>query len=214
MPRVSIVLALSLLVGTLLLAGGASQHPMLVGDAASNLRIIGAAAHWRAIHLSMISGVALIIVGLGVRLATARDEPLALVLVPLAVIALGEAMNALDIAYMAGAGWRMASLYAQGHAEMSTLYDVTHPIALMAARFGNGLVALGALGLGWLDWRDPTRPRWLAVLAWIAAAGGLVGVSIANEASMLTLAAVALLCGWQAATAWYVLTSHRERAVA
>ena len=42
---------------------------------------------------------------------------------------------------------------------------MTGPIGWMAARFGNYVVALGATGLGWIEWRDAMRPRWLAWLA-------------------------------------------------
>jgi hypothetical protein len=81
------------------------------------------------------------------------------------------------------------------------LFDATHPIGLVAARFGNFIVALGALALGWVESQDPTRPRWLAWLAWAAAAGGFFGVIFFNEASRVALAAVGLLSGWELATA-------------
>jgi hypothetical protein len=64
---------------------------------------------------------------------------------------------------------------------------------------------LGAIALGWAEWQDVGRPRWLAALAWTAGVGGLVGVIFFDEASPLTLAAVALLSGWQVATAVRVL---------
>jgi uncharacterized membrane protein YhaH (DUF805 family) len=79
----------------------------------------------------------------------------------------------------------------------------------MAARFGNLIVALGALALGSAEWQDAARPRWLAALAWVAAAGGLVGVVFFDEASRLTLAAIALLSGWQVATAVRALRGAR-----
>jgi hypothetical protein len=41
----------------------------------------------------------------------------------------------------------------------------------------------------------------LAWLAWIAAAGGFIGVFFFDEASRMALAAVALLSGWEVATA-------------
>jgi hypothetical protein len=106
---------------------------------------------------------------------------------------------------MAGAGWHMARLFDQGQTAMSGVFEATHPIGLMAARFGNLVVALGAIALGWAEWQDAARPRWLAGLAWIAGVGGLVGVLFFDEASPLTLAAVALLSGWQVATAVRVL---------
>jgi hypothetical protein len=119
----------------------------------------------------------------------------------LAVIAIGLTLNALNIAFMAGAGWHMAAMFSAGRQEMSALFDATHPIGLMSARFGNFLVALGALLLGWLEWRDAETPRWLAALAWLAALGGLVGVLFFDEASPAALGAVALLSGWQVVTA-------------
>jgi hypothetical protein len=88
---------------------------------------------------------------------------------------------------------------------MATVFEGTHPIGLIAARFGNFLVSLGALGLGWAEWQDSTRPRWLAWLAWAAGIGGIIGVLFFNEASRIAVAAVALLMAWELATASRVL---------
>ena len=123
----------------------------------------------------------------------------------LAIITIGVALNALDIAFMAGSGTRMAAYFAAGHVEMPKLYDVTHPSVLLAARFGNFIVAVGAVALGMIEWRDPSRPRWLAWLAWIAAAGGFVGVFFFKDPSRLVFAAVALLSAWEVATALLAL---------
>jgi hypothetical protein len=102
---------------------------------------------------------------------------------------------------MAGAGTHMAEEFAAGRTGVAPLFDATHPIGLVAARFGNFIVALGALALGWVESQDASRPRWLAWLAWGAAAGGFFGVIFFNEASRIALAAVALLSGWELATA-------------
>jgi hypothetical protein len=205
--RLARPLAAALLLGTLLLGVGAAFHPVLVGDAAAQLRLIAATPYWRPLHLVMLAGSALIAAGVWVRLVdspgppSGRDAAGAAAIAALALVAVGVCINALNIAYMAGAGWQMAGLFRQGRTEMSALFEVTHPIGLMAARFGNLVVALGALALGWAEWHDGTRPRWLAALAWAAGIGGLVGVAFFDEASPLTLAAVALLSGWQVATA-------------
>jgi hypothetical protein len=197
MPR---VLAIALLLGTALLGAGAVMHPMLAGDAADQLRIIAETPYWRPLHLVMLAGSGLVIAGVWVRIL---DQPATApaVVAALALVALGLALNALNIAFMAGSGWHMAERFAAGRAEMRALFDATHPIGLMSARFGNFLVALGALLLGWLEWQDTSRPRWLAGLAWLAAAGGFVGVFFFDEASRAALAAVALLSGWQIAVA-------------
>ena len=208
MSQLARPLAAALLLGTALLGAGAAVHPLLAGDAAAQLRIIAATSHWRALHLLMLAGSGLVIGGLWVRAVVDRSahgdhsaSSAAPLLAALAVIAIGMTLNALNTAFMAGSGWHMAALFQQGRDEMSSVFEATHPIGLMAARFGNFLVALGALALGWLEWQDASRPRWLAWLAWLAAAGGLVGVFFFDEASRLALGAVALLSGWQVATA-------------
>ena len=202
------LLAIAMLCGTALLGVGAAFHPMLAGDAAAQLRTITDTAYWRTLHLAMLAGSGLLIAGIWVRLVTDRAPASALVGV-LAVIAVGLALNALNIAFMAGSGTHMAALFASGRTEMANVFEATHPIGLMAARFGNFVIALGALGLGWVEWRDPHQPRWLAWLAWLAAAGGFVGVFFFDETSQLALAAVALLSGWEMATAVRALTRSR-----
>ena len=204
------LLAIALLLGTALLGVGAAFHPMLVGDAGAQLRTMATTPYWRAVHVTMLAGSGLVIAGLWVRLLADRAASSALV-AALATIAMGIALNALDIGFMAGSGARMAAYFSAGDMQMSTLYEVTHPTVLMAARFGNFIVALGAVALGGIEWRDPSRPRWLAWLAWIAAAGGFVGVFFFEDPSRLVFAAVALLSAWEVATA---LLSLRRPATA
>jgi hypothetical protein len=101
----------------------------------------------------------------------------------------------------------MAAEFARGRTEIAPVFEGTHPIGLIAARFGNFIIALGALGLGWAEWQDATRPRWLAWLAWGAGVGGLIGAFFFNEASRIAVAAVALLMAWELATAVRALWS-------
>jgi hypothetical protein len=195
-----------LLVGTALLGIGAVLHPVLMGDAASQLRTIAATSYWRPLHLAMLAGSAFVATGIWVRIVdrpeatAARDATLGAAIAALALVALGVCLNALNIAYMAGSGTHMAALFAQGRTEMAPVFDATHPIGQMAARFGNFVIALGALTLGWAESQDPSRPRWLAWLAWVAGIGGLIGAVLFDEASPIALAAVALLSGWQVGT--------------
>jgi hypothetical protein len=190
---------------------------MLAGSPESQLRTMAETPGWRTMHLLMLAGSGLLIAGIWVRLVTDRavtdraaaSGPTPLTTAPLiaalALIALGLAINALNIGFMAGAGTHMAEQFAAGRTEIAPLFDATHPIGLVAARFGNFIVALGALVLGWVEWNDPSRPRWIALLAWAAAAGGFVGVLFFDEASRVALAAVALLSGWELVTAWQAL---------
>ena len=198
------LLAITLLLGTALLGVGALFHPMLAGGAAEQLRIITATPYWRVVHLILLAGSGLVIAGVWVRIVTDRAASSALV-AALAIITIGVALNALDIAFMADSGTRMAVYWAAGRAEMPTLYDVTHASFLLAARFGNFIVAVGAVALGVSEWRDPSRPRWVAWLAWTAAAGGFVGVFFFDDPSRLVFAAVALLSAWEVATALLAL---------
>jgi hypothetical protein len=200
-PLAVALLAVALLVGTALLGVGAVLHPVLAGDGAAQLRIIADTRLWRPLHLLMLAGSGLVIVGIWVRVLLGRAGAPPPMLAALAVIAIGLTLNALNTAFMAGSGWHMAVMFRAGRTDMSAVFDATHPIGLMIARFGNFLVALGALVLGWAERQDAASPPWLATLAWIAALGGFVGVLFFDEASRAMLGAVALLSAWQVATA-------------
>ena len=212
------LLAILLLLGTAFLGAGSAVHPVLAGDAARDLPLMASTAHWRMMHLLMLTGSGLVIAGIWVRVLDGQSSELSThrtrVAVPLAaalgVVALGETLNALNIAYMAGAGTHLAAVYAAGRAEAGPLFDATHSIGLMFARFGNFLIALGALMLGFLERADGSRPSWIAWLAWIAAVGGFLGVAFFQESSRGILAAVAILSGWQVATAVLALV-HIKR---
>lgn len=204
-------LALALLAGTVLLGAAAVIHPVLRGDASSHLRIIADAGHWRAVHFTMLLATALVIAGLWVRLVVHRG-PLVPLLVALLVITVGLTIHSLNLVYMAGAGWQLATRFAAGEAGMAALYDVTHPIGLMASRYGNLLVALGAVALGWVEWRDEDTPDVMAWLAWAAAVAGIAGVAAFHESTPAIYAAVAVLSLWQVGTAGRVLLDERVAA--
>lgn len=207
-------LSAALLLGSALLGAGAAMHPVLPAEAAGQLDVIANMGHWRAVHLMMLAGSGLVITGLWARLLVGRQAPSRVMLGALGIIALGIALNALNIAFMAGAGTLMAEHYRAGDAAIAHLFEVTHPIGLMAARFGNFIIALGALLLGWSEWQssgERTAPL-LAGLAWVAAAGGLIGALFFSEASRMTLAAVALISGWQLMVAFLGLRGGRDLA--
>ena len=206
-------LAIALLVGTVLLGAGAALHPILPPDPAAQLRLIAATWYFRPIHLAMLAGSALIILGVWCRALLARESISVPMIAALALICLGICFNAIDIAFMAGAGTRMAELFQTGRTEMSALFDSLHMLGLMTARFGNLLIALGTLLVGWIERQDPESPAWVAWLAWIAGVGGLIGAVFFPEASLAILTAVTLLSGWTVATSWRVLRGAAEHAV-
>lgn len=205
------LLAVFLLVGTALLGAGAVMHPMFAGTnvGADDLRIIAATPGWHLMHLSMLTGSALVMTGIWVRLGGASDAVKSPLIAAFVVICIGMTLNAFDILLMARGGEQMAALFMAGRTDMAPIFYAVHAFGLMAARFGNGLIALGALVLGIVEWRDIGQPKWLAWLAWIAAAGGLVGVLCFDASSRLILGAVALLCAWEVATALRALLGSR-----
>ena len=174
---------------------------MLSGDAAAQLTMIAASPHFRAIHLAMLSGSGLIMAGVWVRTLACRPGEGFRFGMAFGLIDLGLALNAYDISFMAGAGTRLAAAYATGGGTAAPIFDAMHDVGLMYARFGNFIVALGALLLGSAEL--PTR-RLAATLAWVAAAGGLIGLA-SPESSLLILAPVALLSAWQVVTGFTAL---------
>lgn len=204
-------LAIALLLGTVLLGGGAAMHPILSGSGSMELGMIGGMTIWRTMHLFMLAGTGLIMTGIWVRLAgaPAGSPTIPAVIAALAIITVGMALDSMNTTFMAGPAWRMASEYSGGDPSIARQFELLHPVGLMAARFGNYLVALGAIVLGAAEWITARSRRWLAVLAWIAAAGGLVGVIFFDESSPEMLGAVALLFGWQVGVAIAALRAER-----
>lgn len=72
MSRLARPLAIALLAGTLVVAIGGIVHPMLEGTAADHLRLIAGTPHWRALHLAMLAGSALVVAGSGCGCSIAR----------------------------------------------------------------------------------------------------------------------------------------------
>ena len=210
MAEISRPLAVALLVGTALLGIGAALHPMLPADVPGQLRMIAAAPTFRAVHLAMLCGSGLIIAGVWTRLLIARPTAPTPLIGGLALVCLGVCFNAIDIAFMGGAGWHLATAYVAGQRELAPLFEALHRFGLLAARFGNFLVALGALVLGFVERADAESPGWMAWLAWIAAAGGLAGVVLVPEASLLMLTAVTLISGWSVGTSVLALRGMRQ----
>src|SRR5947208_234647 len=178
---------------------------MLPADVPGQLRMIAATSYFRAVHLAMLCGSGLIIAGVWTRLLIGRVGTPTPLIGALALVCLGLCFNAIDIAFMGGAGWHLATAFVAGQNEVVPLFEALHRFGLLTARFGNFLVALGALLLGFMERSDPDSPRWMAWLAWIAAAGGLAGVLLVPEASLLMLTGVTLISAWSVGTSVRVM---------
>jgi hypothetical protein len=205
-------LAVALLAGTLLLGAGAMLHPMLPADVPGQLRMIAGTWYFRPVHLAMLAGSALLIAGVWARGLIPGSKRDASLIMALAVICLGLCFNAIDIAFMGNAGWHLATQFEAGDSSVAPLFEALHRVGLTTARFGNCLVALGALALGFIERDDAKSPRWLAWLAWAAAAGGLCGVVLVPESSLLALTAVSPIPLWCVGVAVWVLRGSARSA--
>ena len=202
-------LAIALLAGTVLLGVGAAFHPMLPADVPGQLRMIAATWYFRPVHLAMLAGSALLIAGVWARGLIAGSQRDASLVMALALVCLGLCFNAIDIAFMGNAGWNMATRYVAGETEVAPLFEALHRFGLTTARFGNCLVALGALALGFIERNDAESPKWLAWLAWLAAAGGVLGI-LMPESSLLILTAVTLFPAWCVGVGVWALKRERR----
>jgi hypothetical protein len=202
-------LAMLLLAGSLLLLGAASVHPILHGHAADHLATIAATHSWRTIHLLLSLATALIIAGLWCRLLVAPVTLRLEFAVALGLLALGEMLNGLNIAFMTGAGTQLALLNQEQAGLAQTLYQAMHPFTLIAARAGSLLAGLAALMLGRLSMLDPAEARWVVPLPWIAGLAGLPVVLFCSEWSIATPLVIGLLAFWQIAVAARILRGER-----
>ncbi len=200
-------MAVVLLAGTIMLGAGAVAHPMLPADAEAQLGVMAATPYWRAIHTFMIAGSGLVIGGIWVRLYIDQSRLTGLLVLALTVVAVGLAFNAWNVEFMAGTGTATAARFAAGDTSVVPSFALRHTTALEVARLGNALVVLGCLPLGWVEWRDPGRPVWIAVLAWLSSLCGIVGVTAVDPGSRAALAGVAFVSVWAAATALLALRS-------
>ena len=200
-------LAAILVLGALLLLGGAFVHPILAGDAAAKLAMIAATPHWRAIHLTMLTGTGLVLAGLWA-LLDPDPSRYAARLPALILLALGQAINAINVLFMTGAGAEMARLASIGTAGIEVIFQATHPFGLMASRFGNFLVALSGLWLGAIYHADQREPRWLGPLAGVAGAVGLAAVVFCRESTLYILLPIGLLSLWEIGAGLAVLRAR------
>jgi hypothetical protein len=206
-PLVDRYLAILLVAGGFLLCIAAAFHPTLPSDAPGQMQVMAATPHWRMIHLAFLAGSGLTIAGLPLRVDIDASGRLTLLRVTLAIIAVGIALNAVNVAFMAGPGAAMAMQSRGPDPAAAEAFAGRHTSSLLAAEIGNLMVAGGCAMLGWIEWRDPPRPRWMAVLAWFAAVGGVLGVALFDPASRGAVAAVALFVVWSFATGALYLRS-------
>src|SRR5438034_8523692 len=103
---------LCLLIGVLLSGIGGLMHPLLTGDGAAQLGIIARTAHWRAIHWSLLFGLAFMYTGLiGVALRHGETAGSAPGRAGILLAGFGFSVWSLNILFMVGAGYQLAHAY-------------------------------------------------------------------------------------------------------
>lgn len=197
-------LAALLLAGSAVLIGCAILHPVLPLTAEADLRLIAATPHWYWIHLGLLHATALIIAGIWARWLAAEPAergPLGAAFVALAI---GQTMNGVNIAFMTGAGTRLAAMHAAG-ADVLDAYQSMHGFAVMCGRMGGFLVALAAGGIAIATGARRDEPRPLVALAWLGCVAGVIGSLAAPPGHPLMLTAVGVMALWQVITALRLL---------
>ncbi len=197
MTRRPVFYGLCLLIGVLLSGIGGLMHPLLTGDGAAQLGTIARTAHWRAIHWSLLFGLAFMYTGLvGVALRhgeTAGSAP-------------------------ARAGILLAGLRAFTTADTGLagthavfVYDMLHPTGLAAERLATFMLGLVAYTFGWAIRNGLVWPRWLAWIAWVVAAlNGAVAIVFDEYSPNFLYYGQAVFVMWLAATAVVMLAERRQ----
>src|SRR2546425_10509327 len=107
---------LCLLVGVLLSGIGGLMHPLLTGDGAAQLGIIARTTHWRAIHWSLLFGLAFMYTGLiGGALRHGETAGSAPGRAGILLAVLAFSVLARDILFMVGAGGPRPAAFTTGH---------------------------------------------------------------------------------------------------
>jgi hypothetical protein len=198
------ILAALLLVGSALLIVCSAAHPILPLTGQGDLARIQATPYWHSIHVGLLYGTGLILAGIWCRWLGAEGTERAGLTVGFVVFSLGQVLNGVNIAYMTGAGTVFAELGRSG-APVAGLYEATHASAVMAGRLAGFLVALAAGLVAMTTARNPTEPRGLVAIAWIACGAGLIGNALAPPGHPIMLTSIGVMALWQGWTALRLL---------
>jgi hypothetical protein len=194
------LLSVLLLAGSLLLIVCSALHPILPLTGEGDLTIIAARRSWWLIHQGLLYATGLIIAGIWARWTAAEAAERGGLGVAFVVLGIGQALNGVNIAFMAGAGTEYGRLLSQG-VDLSQVYQAQHLAAVMAGRLAGFLVA-GAAGMVALTTgKTSAEPRGLVGLAWLACGAGLLGNFFARPGHPLMLTSVGVMAVWQAVTA-------------
>ncbi|HEV8510513.1 MAG TPA: hypothetical protein VGQ48_08705 [Gemmatimonadales bacterium] len=206
---------LCLLFGALLFGIAGLMHPRLTGDGAAQLDLIARTTHWRAIHWSLLFGLALMYAGLiGIMVRHAETPGAAPARAATLIGAFAFSVWSLNILFMVGAGWNLAHAYTAADTGLTGthavfVYDMLHPMGLAAERLATFMLGLVAYVFAWAIRNGAIWPRWLAWAAWaVALVTGAVGLLFSESLPYLYYAQ-ALFVIWLAVTGVITLTMPR-----
>ena len=196
--------AISLLIGTLAFGVAGLNHPMLSGDAATQLATVAHTPHWRLIHWTLLFAFPLMQAGILGLVARHLETPGASLLRTGAMLAtFGFGIWALNVLLMAGTGWTLAQtptdLVAQG------LYAAIHPFGLAAERLATFTMGIALVVTGRGIRVGKVFGRWLAETG---TATGLVNVAVAvlfAETSQVMYVGQGIIIAWLTAVAVVML---------
>ncbi len=216
MTRRPVFYGLCLLIGVLLSGIGGLMHPLLTGDGAAQLGTIARTAHWRAIHWSLLFGLAFMYTGLiGVALRHGETAGSAPGRAGILLAGFGFSVWSLNILFMVGAGYQLAHAYTTSDTGLTGthavfIYDMLHPIGLAAERLATFMLGLVAYMFGWAIRNGGVWPKWLAWMAWLVAAVDGVVALVFSEFLPVMYYGQALFIIWLAATAVVMLAERRQ----
>lgn len=201
--------AIALLVGTLGFGAAGLHHPLLTGDAATQLAIIAHTPHWRLIHWTLLFAFPLMLAGVLGLVARHLDTPGASLLRTGAMLAtFGLGIWALNVLLMAGMGWTLSQTPDDRSAQL--LYAGVHPFGLAAERLATFAMGVALVVLGRGIRRGNRFGRWLAETG---TATGLINVAVAvlfSETSQVMYGGQGLIVTWLCAAALALLAERRE----
>ena len=217
MTRRPLFYGFSLLVGVLLFGIAGLMHPLLTGDGAAQLATIARTGHWRAIHWSLLFGLAFMYTGLiGVALRHGETAGSAPGRAGILLGAFAFSVWSLNILFMVGSGWQLARAFVAADTGLAGthavfLYDMLHPMGLAAERLATLMLGLIAYVFGWAIWNGAVWPRWLAWIAWVVAVlNGAVAIVVDEFSPNFLYYGQALFVLWLAAIAVVMLAERRQ----
>ena len=191
MTRHSPFYGICLTAGALAFGVAGLLHPVLSGDGAAQLATIARTPAWRVIHWTLLLALPLMLTGLaGISLRHQETPGAGSARAGVLIAGFAFAAWMLNILFMAGAGYHLATTYTAADPGLTAthavfLYDMVHPMGLAAERLAAFSLGLALYMLAWGIWNGRVLWRALAWGAFVAGAACLVIGLVVDEASVV-----------------------------